>query len=99
RDLIVTGVQTCALPIYVRPHGHDSEGVRQRLYDVVPLDERRHRRQGDRQERRERQRDGAGGALAEGPGPARRGGCGGRLSVRRRSEERRVGKEWTQGGW
>src|SRR5206468_10198254 len=85
RDLIVTGVQTCALPICLRPAarggrpGHALVAASGRCPGPAPEG-----------------RQSIASALTprnfaprgEGPAPE------GRQSIARRSEERRVGKEW-----
>src|SRR5256886_7281365 len=79
RDLTVTGVQTCALPIYT--------SLLEGRAPQASWCEARDRR--SRQSRRLcRRRLGTGGVRARGPGMV-----GARAGVRSRSEERRVGKE------
>src|SRR5204862_1654746 len=85
RDLYVTGVQTCALPIFhVQPHGvpvgtrEFRVDIHEGLHPVVA----------------------GGDVLQAARGKAERArvddGC---LAGRERSEERRVGKEWRCGWW
>src|SRR3712207_7675332 len=78
RDIGVTGVQTCALPICEPPRGDRGGGARPPLAEPVRLDDREHVRRLRREEHDDEAR-----ALAE---PRVR------LDARR-SEERRVGKE------
>src|SRR5206468_7910130 len=91
RDLIVTGVQTCALPIYDRPDllGPGREVADERLHLGIPVGLRRAH---DADVRGEPLKDAAEilpvmldpvGMAAEGI-----------RHVDERSEERRVGKEW-----
>src|SRR3546814_13308692 len=78
RCALVTGVQTCALPISIRPDpcaGGPGEGGRDRACELLPERRRRQPPQGHRLPRPRRRAR----SRADGQG--------------RRSEERRVGKE------
>src|SRR5206468_4833275 len=90
RDLIVTGVQTCALPIFAallvfaavqrrhaRPQLADRAAVHHVLFDVSDA--------------------GGAGVVAVRRTGDRRAGTGDRRFMARRSEERRVGKEGSAG--
>src|SRR5207253_5550344 len=98
RDGHVTGVQTCALPIYYayrsREHIKWSVDLSEALRAGDPACDGGRVRQGARHDRSRPAEPG--GAVACPPTPdvggavERRGG---------RSEERRVGKEWRCGGW
>src|SRR5439155_17962759 len=76
RDGHVTGVQTCALPIYAAADGR----------------RRRFARGGRRRSRGPRDMSGR-------AGPGGLGASARPASSGRRSEERRVGKEWRSGWW
>src|SRR5205085_3239532 len=98
RDLTVTGVQTCALPIFVANSKKSGPGlyaaqvlVRERLItcaDLLGLQDDRATRLYEcphcqhRHAREQLPKD-----------------VGERFACRGRSEERRVGKEWSAGGW
>src|SRR5206468_5308890 len=89
RDLIVTGVQTCALPILRR------QGPLQPGPPVAPREDQAHRGKGPLPggcRARPRPRDPGGSELRQ-RGP-RDEGAASRGRHRGRSEERRVGKEW-----
>src|SRR5207245_7058139 len=83
RDATVTGVQTCALPIYV-PHG---ERARQQ-----------HRARAGAARAGARGDDARRGSDAALPRPGAPPPAEHALLVQR-SEERRVGKEWSSGWW